>query len=55
MYIHAESDILDVPTVYAFYLAKINMSDKTDTQFAYRQHTVWTDAAQAFCYQDSES
>lgn len=54
MYIHEESDILNVPTVFPFYSNNINMRYETDTQSAYRQHTVWTDPAQAFCYHDSE-
>lgn len=53
-YIHAESDILDVVRVYPFYLTNINTRHKVDTQIAYKQHTVWTDAEQAFCYHDSE-
>lgn len=55
MYNHGESDILDIPIVNPFYLTNINVGHDTDTQLVYRQHTVWTDAVQAFCSHDSES
>lgn len=46
--------MLDVSTVYPFYLTNINTGHEMDAQFAHKQHTVWTDAAQAFCNHDSE-
>lgn len=51
-HIHAESATLDVSTVYPLYLTNINMKHELDNQFAYRQHTVWIDAAKAFCCHD---
>lgn len=46
--------MLAVSTVYPFYLPNISTGHEMDAQFAHKQHTVWTDAAQAFCNHDSQ-